>query len=162
MKRYLINYIICLLLFFLLSCKKNLTGQPDDSSNKGFDININSNIYYQTELFSDKYMDLYNEWMIEGCSGGYSGMGYLYNFDRMVIEEIGIFKFYRNDTLLTYGKITIIEQNDSLLFIDLQQDSIFYHMEFFDMEKYVDIENDHLNLNAPCCDRFNYHFIKGN
>ena len=72
-----------------------------------------------------------------GIIGGYSGTGYTADFDQLVIEGFGIFKFYRNDSLLVYGKIEIKEQHDSILRISLVQGSSFCNMKFYDMDKYV-------------------------
>ncbi len=66
----------------------------------------------------------------------------------------------RNDRLLEYGKIMPALQtaNEIRFKVNLEKDD---NSKLFlsDKEKYVEfIGNDTLNLNAPCCDRYNYHF----
>ena len=119
---------------------------------------IAKNHYYEEEIFSDKYLDIYNNWMLTDITGGFSGEGYEADFDYMTIDSIGIFRIYRNDSLFIYGKITIEDQNDDQLLATFDADTLTGDILFDDMQKYVLIDSNSLILYAPCCDRYNYHF----
>ena len=138
--------IISFLVFLLLPVKAQLTDT------------ISQHHYYQDEIFDGKYLDIYNDWILKNISGGFSGNGYDADFDRMKIDSIGIFRIYRNDSLFIYGKITIVDQSDEELVITFDADTISGGICFFDMYKYIKIVDSALDLNAPCCDRYNYHF----
>ena len=115
---------------------------------------------YDSEIFSQNDLKIYGKWKLFDISGGLHGSGYDLNFDFLEIKEYGIYGFVRNDSLLEYGKIMPALQtaNEIRLKVDLEED-VNSKIFLADKEKYVEfIGNDTLNLNAPCCDRYNYHF----
>lgn len=153
--------LFCLfVILFVAGCEKDKAPDPQDQDGQGFDIVLDKDLYYSQEIFQDAYLGIYDNWRLDGIIGGYSGIGYEADFDHLVIEGFGIFKFYRNDSLLIYGKIVIKEQNDSILRISFVQGSAFCNMNFFDMDKYVWFRDSSMILRAPCCDRFSYCFTK--
>ena len=116
--------------------------------------------YYSIEIFSSQNSKIYGKWNLKEISGGIHGNGYEPNFDYLEARNIGIYGLIRNDSLLEFGKISIDEQNVESLLIKLIPD-INSDTFLFDSEKYVDLYgNDTLVFLAPCCDRFNYHFIR--
>jgi hypothetical protein len=151
-------YLLCIMIAF--SCEKDSSTIPGNHDKQGFDNAINKHQYYNEEIFPGEYIGIYDRWRLDGIGGGFTGGGYSPDFEQLVIEEIGIFKFYRNDSLLAYGKIEIKEQNENGLKVSFLLDSSLSKMDFFDMEKYVYLNDSLLVLYAPCCDRFNYYFTR--
>jgi photosystem II stability/assembly factor-like uncharacterized protein len=139
--------------FFLLSicmmCNKAFAQLPDT---------LSQNHYYSNEIFPQKYLDIYNRWVLTGISGGFTGQGYKPDFDYMEIEKYGIYKLYRNDSLLHYGKIKIENESSDRLLISFIRDTSIGNISFYDMIKYVTVSDSSLGLGAPCCDRYNYSF----
>lgn len=119
-------------------------------------------LYYQEDIFNEAYKKVYGKWILEFISGGKTGDGYEPNFDYLEFIPYGIYQFVNADTLLEFGKVIIEEQSDTLLKISLNPDqcsTIFFN----DSEKFVEFTGDNqLDLIAPCCDRYNYHFKRGN
>jgi heat shock protein HslJ len=114
--------------------------------------------YYSNEIFNTQNTLIYGKWLLEEISGGLHGGGYEPDFDYFEIKSIGIYGLIRNDSLLEYGKIRIDEQTAMSLLISLIPDNNSDTF-LFDTEKYVDFYGtDTLELRAPCCDRYNYHF----
>lgn len=116
--------------------------------------------YFDSEIFSQHDLKIYGKWRLFDISGGLLGNGYDLNFDYLEIKEYGIYGFVRKDSLLEYGKISpaILTTNEIRLKVNLDKDENSNSF-FADREKYVEfLGSDTLNLNSPCCDRFNYHF----
>lgn len=121
---------------------------------------VESNKYFDTEIFSLNDLKIYGTWKIFDISGGLHGSGYAVNFDYLVIKKVGIYGFVENDNLLEYGKISpaLWNPTDLRLEVDFEKDEQSGSF-FTDSEKYVQYSgNDTLHLYSPCCDRFNYHF----
>jgi photosystem II stability/assembly factor-like uncharacterized protein len=154
------HFIIILCIIIVSGCEKDPSSIPDNQDKQGFDIVIDENKYYEKEIFSEEYLRIYDKWRLEEISGGYAGNGYTPDFDELVVEPIGIFKFFRNDSLLNYGKIEIEGWDDYGMQVSFLLDSSSGNMGFYDMEKHVYLRDSALVLYAPCCDRFNYHFIR--
>jgi photosystem II stability/assembly factor-like uncharacterized protein len=121
---------------------------------------ISKNHFYSNEIFDDKYLDLYNTWVLTDISGGFIGSGYEVDYDYLIIDSIGIFKIFSNDSLQIFGKISILNQTEDELLISLESVYNTNQVSFSDMTKYVMLSDDSLILMAPCCDRFDYHFTK--
>ncbi len=116
--------------------------------------------YFDTEIFAEHDLKIYGTWKLFAVSGGFSGGGHNLNFEYIEIKEYGIYGLVRNDSLLEYGKISPALQtaNDIILKVDFEKDEKSNSF-FTDREKYIEFDgNDTLNLNSPCCDRYNYHF----
>jgi hypothetical protein len=154
MKNYRLTIAVFMLISMLSSCNKDTieTTSPlqDSETTK----------YFDSEIFVDSYLNIYGKWKLFDISGGLSGDGYDLNFDYLEIKGYGIYGFVRNDSLLEYGKISPAPQtaNDLTLMVVFEKDENSDTF-FTDREKYVVFDgNDTLNLNSPCCDRYNYHF----
>ena len=144
------------LVFFmgLLGCEK----QTDKVDN--FLDGLKENKYYDSEIFNEPYLDIYGKWKLYGVSGGLHGGGHELTFDFLEIKRYGIYGFIRNDSIIEFGKIKIDEQTTETLLITFEYDE---NSETFmyDSEKYVNFYGkDTLSLDSPCCDRYNYHFIR--
>jgi hypothetical protein len=116
--------------------------------------------YYDTEIFTYPTTNLYGRWELFSISGGFSGSGYAPDFDFLEIKEYGIYGLVRNDSLLEFGKIAPALQpaNDLYPKVNLEKDQKSESF-FFDREKYIIFSGlDTLNMNSPCCDRYDYHF----
>jgi len=81
--------------------------------------------------------------------------------DFLELKETGIYGFIRHDTILEFGKIQIDEQTTERLKITFFPDNAVDNIFFYDSEKYIRLAGkDSLNLYSPCCDRYNYHFVR--
>lgn len=142
--------------WLLFSCDEN-----SDNNSSEFD-EIDKTIYFDEEIFSDDYLNIYGKWKVYNISGGFDGDGYDLNFDYLFIKEYGIYGFIRNDSLIEFGKIApeaqLAESIQLLTNLEKDENSDSF---FSDGEKYVVFSgSDTLNLNSPCCDRYNYHFVR--
>ncbi|MCK9291235.1 MAG: hypothetical protein WCR58_06660 [Bacteroidales bacterium] len=148
--------MIWLLLLGFLSCKKE--------SNVSFHLDaINSDKYYSTEIIPTAYQKIYGKWRLYNVSGGIHGTGYDPDFDFLEIKSIGIYGLIRNDSLFEYGKIELHTfDNNTKDFLQLRLISDYYiglnpYMQF--PEKYIYLKGtDSLDLIAPCCDMYDYHY----
>jgi hypothetical protein len=154
MRTSVIVLIIGFLISILSSCDKETIKTTSALSE------IETTKYFDTEIFAPNDLKIYGKWKLFGISGGLHGNGYDLNFDYLEIKEYGIYGFVRNDSLLEYGKImpALQNANEIRLKVDLEED-VNSKTFISDKEKYVVFAGDDtLNLNSPCCDRFNYHF----
>ena len=154
MKRIKTISILSLIIWIgIFSCEKNTDFKLDE---------FQEDEYYESEIFDDLNLDIYGKWKLYGVSGGIQGGDHELNFDYFEVKKFGIYGFIRNGRLLEFGRIEIDEQSIEGLSITFRPD---YNSEVFmyDSEKYVNlVGNDTLNLNSPCCDRYNYHFKRIN
>ena len=145
---------------FSISCKTEMISlKPLDE--------ILTTTYYSADIVPDDCQDIYGVWKVTGTSGGFTGMGYKKDFDFLLLKKNGIFGILRNDTLIGYGKLSLLPETS----MNLQKD-LFCRFDFekdadvslnYDSEKYLQlIGKDTLNLIAPCCDRYNTHFVREN
>jgi hypothetical protein len=156
MNRNIFSVLILLIISYLLSgCEKT------DDRIKFFLEDIPVDKYYPFEIVDEQFMDIYGNWRLDSISGGFFGTGYIPNFDFLELKETGIYGFIRNDTILEFGKIQIDEQTTERLKITFFPDNAVNNIFFFDSEKYIRLTGkDSLNLYSPCCDRYNYHFVR--
>ena len=125
--------------------------------------NISYDEYYSSEIIPSEFQGMYGMWKLYSISGGFSGQGYKPDFDYLEIKKTGIFGIITNNILEDYGKIEIdTVQDDERLKINFI--SLSYSDHAFDMvlfPKYVEIlQKDSLNLITPCCDGYNFHFVR--
>jgi hypothetical protein len=130
------------------------------NENRSFFYHINTQQYYNSEIFKDGFKDVYGEWGLKAISGGTAMDEFSPDFERIIIQKIGIFKMFRNDSLLAYGRINIQEDKDHSLKISFMPDRGLKNIPFYGTDKYLYLREDHLNLFASCCDQHNYHFIR--
>jgi hypothetical protein len=154
MKTFKLLFIFSILISGMNSCEKD-TIETITTLQK-----LDTTKYFDSEVFAAPDLKTYGTWKLFDISGGKSGYGRDLNFEYLKIKEYGIYGFTRNDSLLEYGKISPALQtaNDIRLKVNFEKDEKSNSF-FTDTEKYVEfIGNDTLNLNSPCCDRYNYHF----
>jgi hypothetical protein len=157
---------IPLISMFLFICAGNSCNKT--TLEKGYSIlldSVSTKKYYSKDLLSQQNSEIYGTWKVIGTSGGFIGTGYTPDFDYLVIKPNLIFGIIRNDSLITSGKIVIKSQTDTELLIEFISEisPAKINIELVsDSKKYVEIRSDSLNLNAPCCDRFNTHLKKCN
>lgn len=123
--------------------------------------------YYSNDIFYDSNQHIYGVWKLTSTSGGLSGSGFDKDFDYLLLKPNAIFGVVRNDSLIGYGKLTLL--SDSPVFYN---NSIHCNFDFDqtagiqlnnDPEKYISLtNNDTLNLTAPCCDRYNLQLVRQN
>ena len=152
-----VNIIPILGLIFLLgstSCEKET-----DVVNYFLD-GFKEDKYYDSEIFNEPYLDIYGKWDLYGVSGGLHGSGHEPTFDFLEIKRYGIYGFIRNDTIIVFGKIIIDERTNETLLIAFEPDENSEIFMYYS-EKYVNLYGkDTLSLDSPCCDDYNYHFIR--
>jgi len=150
--------IIVFSILLLKGCK------TEDLQVKSLD-GIQPTAFYTTDIIPGQFEGIYGTWKVTGTSGGFSGKGYTKDFDYLVFKRNGIFGIIRNDSLITYGKLTLLP-DITLYFAD-------YVYCRFDFEKSANIElykdpekrirlvkSDSLYLMAPCCDRYDTQLIR--
>lgn len=135
-----------------------LMGCSDDHGLISFPVDTEK--YYQDEIFADRYKNVYGSWSLRAVSGGVTGETFSPDFEYLQIQKIGIFKVFRNDSILAYGQIKIEEKKDNSVRIAFMPDQAAKDVSIFESGKIIDLRNDTLNLFSPCCDRFNYHFVR--
>lgn len=147
-------FMLSLLSSGLNSCKKDTVETLSPLQNLG------TAKYYDSEIFAESDLKIYGTWKLFAVSGGFLGNGHHLNFEYLETKKYGIYGFVNHDTLIEYGKISpaLKTTHDLRLKIDFEKDEKSNSF-FLDPEKYVEFTgNDTLNLNSPCCDRYNYHF----
>ena len=113
------------------------------------------NSFYKSEIFKSEFRIIYGSWKLQQIETGWGAIKP--DFDYMVIKPIGIFSIFRNDSILTHGKIEIIDQNKKSIKVKLISNNNIKVDLLEDNEKSIDFKNkDLIWLIAPCCDRANY------
>jgi hypothetical protein len=116
--------------------------------------------YYPTEILISPYNNLYTNWKLVSSSGGITGNGEEARFDHLVFKPVGRYEVISNNQVAEYGKIQILsETTTSPLRIRFVSDSASAQI-LSDMEKEVILNEDKLELQAPCCDRISYQLQK--
>ena len=159
MKSLTANIIVITFLFSLLSCDKTQIEKNYASLMES----ISPDKYYTKDVLVHEFDKIYGTWKVIGTSGGFAANGYKADFDYLVLKPNLIFGIIRNDSLITSGKIEIKTQTDSELLVSFISDTDPLKVGIqmvYDPEKYILMHGDTLDLNAPCCDRFNTHFKK--
>lgn len=150
--------VIWILFFGLISCKKEENIKFHLSS-------IDSNTYYSEEIIPDDYRMIYGKWKLNKISGGFSGMGHNPDYDYLEIKNIGIYGLVRGGNLFEYGKIELVNfdsNNKDLLQVKFTPEfSVSGIPHIAPPEKYIHLNGkDSLDLIAPCCDMYNYHYTR--
>ena len=147
---------IAFLLVLIYSCSKEKVYKTDFSAMDS----IPAKWYHSSDIMPDTYKNVYGIWSVTGSSGGFSGMGFGRDVDYLVLKANGIFGIIRNDSLIAFGNMVLTKKEGSLL-CRFDFDRSANIQLWYDSEKYIQlIHNDTLNLNAPCCDRYNIHFVR--
>lgn len=133
----------------------------EDSSLNILD-SIKPTMFYSTDILPNQFTGIYGTWKITGTSGGLTATGFKKDFDYLILKRNGIFGIIRNDSLVTYGKLTLLPEI-TLYYTDY----VYCRFDFekpTNIELYADPEKrirlvniDSLDLTAPCCDRNSIH-----
>ena len=110
MKKVLFKFSIIFSFLLIISCQKDTTAIVEKGLPK--DIDIPEKIYYESEIFSDEFLSIYNKWHLTSYPDPYSNS---FGFQHLLIQPIGIYKIFRNDSLLAYGKIEIMDSSNAWL-----------------------------------------------
>lgn len=149
--------ISLIVLIVLLSCEK-------EEKSKFHLTSIGSNTYYSDEIIPEDYKMIYGKWKLYNVSGGFSGGGHDLDYDFLEIKNIGIYGLIKGDSLIEYGKIELNNIDDyNSEFLPVNLIPTFYNSEnphIHPPERYINLSKDSLNLISPCCDMYNYHYIK--
>ena len=99
-------------------------------------------------------------WLLTEITGGFAGNGYKANFDHLQINKGQQYSLMVQDAVIQEGNYQLKEEEDQLFiqFIPNASDTIP-----FDNEEKRIILNDEgniLTLMEPCCDLYNYSFLK--
>lgn len=152
------SLLIVLILFAagMASCDKE-KAQIDSYLN-----HIPQQKYYNKEILKGGYNDLYGAWRLYDVSGGFTGTGHDLHFDWLEIKSYGIYGIVRNDTLLSHGRIVVeAEHPDHLQLGFFRNDEVDEPLLAPAMGMDTRLEGrDTLHLSAPCCDQYNYHFVR--
>ncbi len=112
----------------------------------------------EKETNNDPLLDIYGIWELYGVSGGANGGEHELPFDFLEIESDGIYRFIRNDSIIEFGRLKIDEQTNETLLITFEPDANSETFMHDPVKEVILFEKNTLNLDAPCCDGFNYHF----
>ena len=153
-----LHFMSIFLLLGFISCNN------DKDSNAGINTSlidaVSVNRYYPSEIILPLYAGMYNKWKLTHVTGGFIGGEHALNFDYLIFKPNGIYCIIRNDSTKEFGQVNVLEQSDERLKISLTPDKSSATF-LGDSEKYIDLTHrDTLRMNAPCCDRFNYEYIK--
>jgi hypothetical protein len=144
--------LVSFVLLTLAGCNKYNTNYNslDDISTKE---------YYHGDILPDSLQYLYSQWNLFNTSGGFTGIGCGLEFDNLVLKKNGIFGITKGESLIAYGKLVIFkrEHSTSIIFMPIKTANIELCR---DTEKYIQFNNDTLDLIGPCCDRINFRFIR--
>lgn len=147
---------IILTIASMTGCNTVGVDKPDLNSMDDFPANK----YYSSDSMPEKYQKAYGNWMVTSTSGGLTGKGFKQDFDYLILKKNSIFGVIRNDSLIAYGKMVLSKDEIGLLCTFNSEKSTKIEI-CMDNEKYIElVGNDTLNLNAPCCDRYNIQLIR--
>ena len=118
--------------------------------------------YFDADILSD-HSEIYGKWEVIGTSGGFAGTGYPIDFDELHIKPNAIFGIVRNDSLLTTGKIDLVDNQSvdlAINFVPEDDPNELMIQLMYDTEKFVIFQSDSMSLNSFCCDRFDTHLLR--
>ncbi len=146
------------MLFVILSI--GLVYSACKNESVGFYKDSTDSLGYQKEIFTNDFKDVYGEWVLNAVSGGTLNHNFEPDFERIEILKIGYYKLFKNDSLISLGQIRINDKSESALKISFVPERGLKSMPFYESERLMSLRDDHLNLFASCCNRFNLHFSR--
>lgn len=146
-------YLVSLIMILLTSCIKYQYLTIEEIPTREF---------YSSDIMPDSLQTLYGSWNLISSSGGFTGGGNGKEFDKLVFKSNGIFGVIKDRTLIAYGRITLTHKTHAteVNFISIKSSEIDLCAD--PVKTIHFISNDTLNLNGPCCDRFNLHLVREN
>lgn len=114
--------------------------------------------YYNVEIFSMEYTEVYGTWKFVSLTGSIAGGTYPPIYDFLEIKPYGIFNKIKQGKVIQTGKIKVIDQtNDGLhvYFVPENSDTTTTNLT----DQYIHFNgNDEMSVNDPCCDRYSSYF----
>jgi len=110
--------------------------------------------------FEDEYLDIYGTWVIRSISGGFSGGGIVPNFDYLEIKRKNSFSIFRDNSLITKGRLKIQSQSTEELTIQFIVETTVEPVSLSGISKRVILTQDKLTLQDICDDCYSYTFIR--
>jgi len=148
--------ILFVLLLTVIACETN------EEDRITYLDDIAATEYYSKDIIPSSYGDIYGMWNLYSTSGGITGGGYEPGFDHLEIKKYGIYGIVSSGRLIDHGMIKVEETDENAITgLKLSFVSMSDNESVFDVTVYADVSHtDTLNLIAPCCDRYNFHFVK--
>jgi hypothetical protein len=112
----------------------------------------------ETEGFPQDYNGICGSWSIKSISGGFTGRGFSPKYDLLEIDSKMKFSLFRNDTLVSDGRITILEKTSEVLRIEMNSKNTEW--SYLSGVKNVRLSSDTLLLYDDCCDLYSYLFVR--
>ena len=75
-------------MLFVLGCERDKTLDSLDQDKQECDTILDKNLYYNQEIFQDRYLGIYNKWRLDWIGGGIAGGGYEADFDQLAIDGL--------------------------------------------------------------------------
>jgi len=101
---------------------------------------------------------LVGQWNVLGTSGGFTGNGYVPNFDQLNIDKQAKFELLNWGNSVMIGRIEFVEnmeENPIIRFIpDKSNMERILLIPLIEDDKTAILRGDQLFLQSPCCDRF--------
>lgn len=113
----------------------------------------------ERDIFPDEYRDIYGDWTIRNISGGFTGGSIEPGFDILTIDYGMGFYFYRNDTLLSKGKIEIIKETNDYLEVDFNY-KYRHNLSTGMGSKILSLRHDTLVISDMCADCYTSVFVR--
>lgn len=119
-----------------------------------------SGLFHRCESagFTQDYDGIYGKWEIRNISGGFTGRGFIPKYDILEIDNKMQFSLFRNDTLVSKGKVSILEKTSEVLRIEMISKS--NDVNYLSGVKNVRLSSDTLLLYDDCCDLYSYLFVR--
>jgi photosystem II stability/assembly factor-like uncharacterized protein len=114
----------------------------------------------ERDNYQINFNELYGDWTLRNVSGGWSGGSIAPTFDILSIDQRMRFAVYRNDTLLSRGRIEVVSQNEYDMTVDFKSVDNIFGEGIFNTIKIVRLTHDTLSLSDNCSDCNSYFFVK--
>jgi hypothetical protein len=118
----------------------------------------NDTRYYSKEVFNKKFISLYAKWGIVKIKKGSATE--TPEFDYLTFEKFGVFRVYKNNNLLSEGKVTIDAQDTVALVATFNVTQGTQVVGNSTIESKFTIKKDSLFISERCTDCDEYSFIK--
>jgi hypothetical protein len=112
----------------------------------------------ESEGFPQVIEGIYGKWSVVEITGGFSGLGYKPKYDVLEIDNKLQFSLMRNDTLISNGRMEILDKNSEVLRVKMVSENT--DMNYLSGLKNVRLNADTLMFYDDCCDLYTYLFVR--
>ncbi|MFN7119532.1 MAG: hypothetical protein ACK4TA_22240 [Saprospiraceae bacterium] len=112
----------------------------------------------ENDVNKDEKDRLVGFWKINRISGGITGSGYPADFTAVQFHPDGTYTILDNDDVVGEGTYALVKEQDKLILRILPNDPI--NLIFESPEKEIVFASDKLLIRDPCCDFYEYEFLK--